>query len=115
MEFLNHAISLDLVWIVSFIGGNIHWFFALFAFAVIAGNGKRPVWRFLIIVALLWALVDVKNLLGLATASVLLFLPLRFVIGIFLEGTSLHKHELKLVIASFFALAFVNTFFIPLG
>ncbi len=106
--------SFDFVWIVTFLSNNIHWFFALFMFVVIAHNGKRPIWHFLVIVALLWALVDIENFMHLAFVSIIVFVPVDWTIRLFLENTSLEKHELKIIVFVFLALTFINTFYFNL-
>ena len=109
-EFLAHALAFDLVWIVGLIFNNLHWLFALGAFVVIANNGKRPVWHFLLTIGLLWAIIDLELFMNLAFAPMLIFVPLNWSIRIFTKDTSLEKHGLKIIVVVFLLLAFVNTF-----
>ena len=114
LEFLSHLVSFDFVWIVGFILGNLAWLFALMAFVVISHNSKRPIWHFLLIVALLWAIVDLEHFLQLAFVPLLIFVPLDWGLRIFLENTSLEKHIMKIVVTVFLFLTFINTFYFPL-
>ncbi len=109
-EFLAHAMAFDLVWIVGLIFNNLHWLFALGAFVIIANDGKWPVWHFLVIIALLWAIVDVELFMNLAFFPMLLWVPLDWGIRIFTENTSLEKHGLKIIVFLFCLMAFINTF-----
>ncbi len=114
-QFLAHVMTFDLVWILGVIMGNLHWLFALGAFVIIAENGKRPVWHFLVIVGLLWAAVDVEHFMGLAFAPMLVWVPLDWSVRIFTKDTSLEKHGLKIIVIIFFIAAFINTFLFDLS
>ena len=114
IEFLSHAAALDLGWIVGLILGNLHWLFALGAFVIISHNGRRPVWHFLVIFALLWAIVDMEHFLQLAFVPMLIFVPLDWTIRIFLENTSMEKHILKVIVGVFLLLTCINTFYFSL-
>ncbi len=114
IEFLSHAAALDLGWIASFILGNLHWVFAFGAFVIISHSGRRPVWHFLVIVALLWAIVDMEHFLQLAFVPMLIFVPLDWSIRIFMENTSMEKHILKIIVLVFLFLTFINTFYFRL-
>ena len=109
-EFLAHAMAFDLVWIVGLIMGNLHWLFALAAFVIIAEDGKRPVWHFLVIVGLLWAAVDLELFMSLAFAPMLIWVPLDWSVKIFIKDTSLEKHGMKIIVFLFCLMAFINTF-----
>jgi len=106
--------SFDFAWIITFIMGNLHWLFALFVFVVIAHDGKRPIWHFLVVVALLWAIVDIEHFMSLAFVSIIIFVPVDWTTRIFIENTSLAKHELKIIVVIFMVLTFINTFFFNL-
>ena len=114
-QFLAHALAFDLVWILGVIMGNLHWLFVLGAYVIIAENGKRPVWHFLVIVGLLWAIVDIEHFMSLAFVPMLIFVPLDWGIRIFIENTSLEKYGLKLIVIVFFILTFINTFLFDLS
>ena len=111
IEFMSHVLSLDLPWIAGFILGNLHWVFALFAYVIIAGQAKKPVWSFLLLMGGLYAALDIAGLAGWIFVPLLIFLPMNLVISIFLEGTVFQKHATKILWAAFFVLAFINTFY----
>jgi len=106
--------SFDIAWIVDFIIANLHWLFAFSMFVIIAHNGKRPVWHLLVLVGLLWAIVDLEHLLGLVFVSIIIFVPTDWILRTYLEGTSLQKHELKIIVIVFLLLTFINTFYFKL-
>lgn len=111
LELLTHAVNMDVHWIVMLVLGNLFWVFALFAFAFISSEGKRPIWHFLLVVALLYALLDIRNLTNWVFVSIIIFLPISIITRIFLENTSIEKHATKFIIFAFISLAFVNTFY----
>lgn len=106
--------SFDLVWIVDFIMANIHWLFAFFMFVIIAQGGKRPVWHFLVVIALLWAIVDLEQFLHLAFVPIIIFVPADWTLRVFLKDTSFEKHELKIIVVVFLLLTFINTYFVKM-
>jgi len=110
MEFLSHALALNLGWIAMLIFGNLHWLFALVAYVLIANNGKRFLWPFLLTMGLLYAVVDIKAMFALVFASMILFIPVNFLLEAFLKNTSLEKHQLKIIVVLFFVFTFTNTF-----
>ena len=75
--------SFDFAWIFSMIMANLHWLFALFMFAVITHDGKRPIWQFLVVVALLWAIVDIEHFMSLAFVPIIIFVPVDWTIKAF--------------------------------
>lgn len=115
LEFLSHAISLDLGWIANLLFTNIHWIFAVFAFVVLAdskgGSGKKFVWKFIVTMGLLYAAVDIGSLAGWAFPTQMVFIPINFGITIFTENTRFQKHFIKIVVVVFFLLSFINTFY----
>ena len=106
IQFLAHAMSFDLVWILGVIIGNLHWLFALGAFVIISENGKRPVWHFLLVIGLLWAAVDLEFFMSLVFVPMLIFVPLNLAVTIFIKDTSLEKHGLKILVTAFLFLTF---------
>ena len=115
IQFLAHAMAFDLVWILGVIMGNLHWLFALGAFVIIAENGKRPVWHFLVTIGLLWAAVDLELFMGLAFVPMLIWVPLDWGVRIFIKDTSLEKHGMKIIVFLFCLGAFINTFLFNLS
>jgi len=111
LEFLLHALSFDLGWIAMLILGNLHWVFALFVYVGILSKGKRTVWPFLMLVFSLYAAVDLAGLAGWIFVPILIFIPLNFLLAIYLEGTSLEKHSLKITFFLFFFFTFIHTFY----
>ena len=101
----------DFPWIAGLVLSNLHWVFALAAFVVISHNGKRSIWQFLIIVAMLYAIVDIGHIGGWIFAPLIIFVPLNFIITLFTESPALLKYQLKIIIFAFFLLAFINTFY----
>lgn len=65
VEFLSHVVSLDLVWVMQFILGNLHWLFAFFAISLIFFNGKKIKRRFIILVLVPWIWFDLTHAMGL--------------------------------------------------
>lgn len=110
LEFISHAMAFDLVWIASLIMNNLHWLFALVAYVVIAHNGKRPIWQFLLVITLLWAITDFTGMMGWVMVPLLTFMIISFVMPHFIDGTALEKHSLKITIILFLMLSFVHTF-----
>lgn len=113
-EFLSHLLSFDLVWIASLILNNLHWVFALIAFVVISGNGKRWLWPFLCTIGLLWAIVDFLGIMGWLLVPIATFVIIQFFMTIYFENTRLEKHFLKIVVIVFLTLSFINTFYFHL-
>lgn len=114
LEFLSHAMAFDLVWIASLIASNLHWVFALMAYVVIVHKGERPIWQFLLVVALLWAITDFTGMAGWVMIPLLTFVIISFVMPHFIDDTILHKHSTKITVILFLALSFVHTFIFSL-
>jgi hypothetical protein len=114
LEFLSHALAFDLAWIASLLLNNLLWVFILLAYVVIASNGKHGFKNFVILTLLLYAAVELEQLQGLIFVPLLIFIPLNFVLEIFLKDTSLEKHQLKIIIFLFFSVTFLHTFFFRL-
>lgn len=114
LEFLSHAMTFDLIWIASLIMNNLHWVFALVAYVVIVHNGKRPIWQFLLVVALLWSIVDFVGILGWIMVPILTFMIISFVMPHFIDNTALERHSLKITVILFLALSFIHTFLFSL-
>ena|SRR3989344_3543348 len=115
LEFLSHAMSFDMVWIASLIMGNLHWLFAISAFVLISNGGKRWLWPFLTMFALLWAIVDFAGIMGWIMVPIIFFtVVVSFLMQIFINGTILEKHSLKIIVVLFLALSFVHTFLFSL-
>ena len=115
LEFLSHLMSFDLVWIVELVLRNLHWVFAIAAFAVIAEKGKKPVWHFLVLVFFLYAFVDIMEIGGWILVPMLLLMILQLGIGLYFEESSWpQRNYVKIVVVLIFALSFVHTFYFAL-
>ena len=90
---------------------HLHWLFALIAFVLISGNGKRWFWPFLTTIGLLWAIVDFLGILGWLLVPLATFLMAQFIMTIYFRGTYLESHYLKVVVVLFLMLSFINTFY----
>ncbi len=114
LEFLSRALAFDLVWISELILNNLHWAFILLAYVVIASNGKHGFKNFVFLVLLLYAAVELEQMQGLVFVPLLVFIPVNFVLEIFLKDTALEKHQLKIIVFLFFFVTFIHTFFFRL-
>jgi len=109
MEFLAHLVSFDLVWIVSFILGNLHWFFLLFAPAFIFYNEKRVIMPFLLVVFLSWAMVDFTLVSGwvfAVPAFLSIFYISRMTLIVFCSDMDRLKNILPVVFVAHFLVLF---------
>ena len=112
LEFLSHLVSFDLAWIAALILSNLHWAFALFAFTFIGENGKRPVWHFLILIAMLYAFGDILGLGGWILTPFILVIPFQLLIGCsFPEGSWPRRNFTKIVMIFLMVTIFINTFY----
>ena len=112
LETLSHIMAFDFVWVAALILNNLHWVFALFAFAFIEEKGHRPVWHFLLTVGLLYAFSDIMGLAGwiLIPAIVYVTFQLAFLIY-FPEGSWPRKNFTKIIVVFLFVTAFINTLY----
>ncbi len=68
LDVLTHLVSLDIVWIIDLILGNILWLFLFYTAVHIATDGKKVVLGTIILFILAWALMDFE-----LAASAILF------------------------------------------
>ncbi|MFA4855074.1 MAG: hypothetical protein WC634_00625 [archaeon] len=105
LTFLSHLLALDFAWIV---------FDLILGFAVLTvsylilshiySEGKNWLRYFFFLMLLLYALLDFGGLTGITLISgnhMLEWLMFQFTATIFLAGTSLQKHTLKIMVGSF--------------
>ncbi|MBN1940714.1 MAG: hypothetical protein JW772_00870 [Candidatus Diapherotrites archaeon] len=112
LELLSHALSLDGNWIAELVLNNIPWVFCLLAFVFFNSGGKKWIAGFFFTVGLLYVVVDLFEVMHWIFFPIIMFIPLNMALATFLEGTSWHKHELKIIMALFLGLSFIWTFFV---
>ena len=116
LETLSHIMAFDFAWIAALILNNLHWVFALFAFAFIAEKGHRPVWHFLVLTALLYAFGDILGLTGWILVPFILAAPFQLGIDLFFPAGSWPRKNFALVVTIFLMVTtFINTFYFRFG
>ncbi len=105
LNFLSHLLNLDFAWIVfDLILGCMGFTVAYLILAHIYSGGKRWLAYFFFLMLLLYAILDFGTLFGIALVSknnMLGWLMFQFTATIFLTGTKLQKHTLKIMVACF--------------
>lgn len=100
LEYLLPMLTLSFGVIVDSVFNNLLWFFLLFSFVVIVHpkhSWGQQLMSFVNIVAFLFGMVLLFELMGLPLAPFLLAVPAQVVIHYFLKGTKHEKHFVTLV------------------
>jgi len=102
VNFVSHLVSLDVVWLYSFIANNLLLFFMLFAGVHIVSAGKNVVWNFLTVMFLFWIELDFLMLAGWVfyTASILMFVYIsRVALLVFAETFPQLENKMVIIVA----------------
>lgn len=100
LEYLIPLLTLNLGVIVDSVFHNLMWLFFLFSFVVVTEPKKslgQQVMNFVNIVAFLFGMVLLFELMGMPIAPFLLVVPAQIVIHYFIKGTKYEKHFVTLV------------------
>jgi hypothetical protein len=116
LEFISHAVALDLGWIVGFIASNLHWLFALVATTFIFYDGKKVLMPFILTVGMLWASADfalVSGWVWAVPAFLFIHYITRFAVMTFCSEVDRLKNILPVVfIIQFFAVYIIFNLFL---
>jgi hypothetical protein len=109
LEFLARLMSFDIIWIVTFVMGNLHWLFAIGATVYIFYDKKRFLLPFIFTVGLMWAALDFSNVSGW-TFTVSVFLAVYYISRIALIVFASEIKGLKDMLPVVFTLHFLTIF-----
>lgn len=105
LNFLSYLLNLDFAWIVfDLILGCAGFTVSYLILAYVYCDGKRWFTYFFFLILLLYAILDFGNLTGILLISknnMLGWLMFQFTATIFLAGTKLQKHTLKIMVACY--------------
>ena len=111
LEFLNHALALDLQWIAGLVLNNLHWVFLLAAFVYIEHSGKKWLRKFILLVGALYLVLDIVGIWNLVFLPIFITVIFAIALDFFAEGNSLANHKTFALWVFFFATSFIWTFF----
>ncbi len=96
-EFFSHLISLDFAWIISLIGSNLHWLFAITALIFFFFNGKKIILGVIAFFLLGWAWGDFELISGMivfGAGFLVIYYLTKLIVLIFAENQPELKNKL---------------------
>jgi hypothetical protein len=107
LEFLNHVLSLDLEWVIGLVLNNLHWVFLLATYVFITHDGKKWLWKFILLVGSVWVILDIFGLWRFEMSPIWLFLVFAIALDFFVANTGWEKHKLTFLVVFFFGASII--------